>query len=301
LKESELIGLMEKHGIGTDASMATHIQNISDRNYVRVDGRSRALVPTPLGISLVKGYLDIDKNLVEPALRGRIENSCNDIALGKEKFETVVEQMVNIFREKFNNFKKNISKMDFYFQKGFSTFEHDLKTTAKTWTLCGVCKRYMNLMQDYSKIVCPTCDETFALPKRHIYQKTQNNEFCHLDGFQIFYYIREDVKKDNVHFKICPKCYDSKIDDEEGTTNQACFTCEVKECAHSAATNFLMDCKECNSGQMVILSKSNQDQLAVCNNRKCQTAIKIGEKVKNIKVLEFDEKLQYHKLKVCLC
>lgn len=36
LSESELIGLMEKFGIGTDASMATFIHLICERNYVKV-------------------------------------------------------------------------------------------------------------------------------------------------------------------------------------------------------------------------------------------------------------------------
>ncbi|KAK3283686.1 hypothetical protein CYMTET_8631 [Cymbomonas tetramitiformis] len=46
---------MEKHGIGTDASIPTHINNIIERNYVKVES-GRRVVPTPLGVTLIKGY-----------------------------------------------------------------------------------------------------------------------------------------------------------------------------------------------------------------------------------------------------
>lgn len=79
LSESELIGLMEKNGIGTDASMASHINNIVEREYVKVVG-ARKLVPTDLGLSLIHGYNDIDKDLASPELRSNIERSVDLIA-----------------------------------------------------------------------------------------------------------------------------------------------------------------------------------------------------------------------------
>ena len=112
LTEANLIAKMEKNGIGTDASIATHINNIMLRNYVTVRDPGRQLVPTPIGYSLIKGYCEIDPELVLPKVRQNIERSCELIAKGKVDFNRVVAHALAIFKDKFNFFKLSIGTLE---------------------------------------------------------------------------------------------------------------------------------------------------------------------------------------------
>ena len=54
LTEADLIGLMETHGIGTDATHAEHIETIKTRGYVGLTPDNR-FIPGQLGMGLVDG------------------------------------------------------------------------------------------------------------------------------------------------------------------------------------------------------------------------------------------------------
>merc|ERR1711924_40961 len=102
MSESELLNLMDKNGIGTDASMPTHIHNIVLRGYVKVVGTARRqLQPTMLGYALFRGLLAIDRELVRPAVRARIEHDVSEIANGQRSCDEVVWEALSLFRDKF--------------------------------------------------------------------------------------------------------------------------------------------------------------------------------------------------------
>ena len=54
LTEADLIALMDKHGIGTDATHAEHIETVKSREYVFTEDRDK-LVPGKLAMALVEG------------------------------------------------------------------------------------------------------------------------------------------------------------------------------------------------------------------------------------------------------
>lgn len=187
LSESELITLMEKNGIGTDASMATHIHNIIERNYAEVFSKMRRIRPTSLGTALLRGYKDIDNELVSPELRSNIEKNVELIAKGERDFQTVLSSVLGIFRQKFLYFRDNIGKLEHHFSGIYGTFQDALKTGI-VFSQCGKCKGQMVLVPDFHKIHCANCRLTLNLPKDSKYSIT-GQDFCPIDNFQIVNYF----------------------------------------------------------------------------------------------------------------
>lgn len=69
LTEADLISLMDRHGIGTDATHAEHIEKIKARNYVVMTNDNR-FKPTFMGMALVDGYNRMGQEVLSrPELR----------------------------------------------------------------------------------------------------------------------------------------------------------------------------------------------------------------------------------------
>ena len=168
LSESELIGLMEKHSIGTDASIPVHIQNIQTRNYVEL-ASGRKLIPTKLGITLIHGFQKIDFELIAPKMRAEVENQLELIGKGKADFKRVLNHTLSIFQRKFLFYVDNMGTIDRMFETSFTT----VASSGKPFTRCGKCCRYLKLIEKKPpRLYCQKCEDTLVseLEKMKLYQ-----------------------------------------------------------------------------------------------------------------------------------
>ncbi|XP_013414482.1 DNA topoisomerase 3-beta-1 [Lingula anatina] len=271
LTESELITLMEKHGIGTDASIPVHINNISERNYVSVIG-GRKLRPTPLGIVLVHGYQKIDPDLVLPTMRSAVEQQLTLIAHGRANFDAVLQHALKIFEMKFKYFVQNILGMDELFEVTFSP----LAASGKPLSRCGKCRRYMKFVQAKpSRLHCSQCDETFSLPQNgsiKLYKEIK----CPLDDFEMVLWTTGSKGKS---YPLCPYCYNHPPfrDMRKG---MGCNECTHPTCPHALGQNGVASCVECENGVLVLDQSSAPKWRMACN--KCNIVINMGENIHKI-------------------
>ena len=108
LTESELIGLMDKNGIGTDATIHEHIKHIQDRGYAKRYGS--IFKPTLLGTSLRYGYLGLGIEIYKPYLRAGMEKEIKDVSEGLKQKDIIYNEMKNdmlvIYDKVFNNLQR---------------------------------------------------------------------------------------------------------------------------------------------------------------------------------------------------
>uniref|UniRef100_F1KW18 DNA topoisomerase n=1 Tax=Ascaris suum TaxID=6253 RepID=F1KW18_ASCSU len=282
LTESELISLMEKHGIGTDASIPVHINTICQRNYVTVES-GRRLVPTKLGIALVHGYWKIDPELVLPTMRAEVEAQLNLIAKGQANFFAVKNHALDNFRLKFIYFVENILSVDSLFEDSFTT----LADTGKPFSRCGKCRRFMKLIATKpQRLHCPSCQETYSLPSgKDGTLRLHAEHKCPLDEFDLVYWQGSGGKL-SVSYALCPYCYNNPPF-EGMRKGWGCNQCTHPACPHSFMTQGLVKCpRECAGGTgILVLDPQSAPKWRLACNR-CPAVVGLFEGASKVRVHE---------------
>uniref|UniRef100_A0A6Q2XS23 DNA topoisomerase n=1 Tax=Esox lucius TaxID=8010 RepID=A0A6Q2XS23_ESOLU len=273
LTEADLITLMEKHGIGTDASIPVHINNISQRNYVTVES-GRKLKPTNLGIVLVHGYYKTDAELVLPTIRSAVEKQLNLIAQGKANYQQVLQHTLDIFKRKFHYFFDSIASMDELMEASFSP----IAATGKPLSRCGKCHRFMKYIQAKpSRLHCAGCDETYSLPQNgaiKLYKELR----CPLDEFELVLWTSGSRGKS---YPLCPYCF-SNPPFRDMKKGMGCNECTHPSCQHSLNSLGIAQCVECEAGVLVLDPNSGPKWKMACN--KCNVMVHFFEQAHRVQV-----------------
>ncbi|XP_061455143.1 DNA topoisomerase 3-alpha [Rhineura floridana] len=128
LTEADLISLMEKHGIGTDATHAEHIETIKSRMYVGLTPDQRFL-PGHLGMGLVEGYDSMGYEMSKPDLRAELEADLKLICEGKKEKSVVLREQIQKYKRVFIEAVEKAKKLDEalsqYFGEGTHIAEQD--------------------------------------------------------------------------------------------------------------------------------------------------------------------------------
>ena len=108
ITEAELISLMDKNGIGTDATIHEHIKHVQDRGYAKQIGS--IFKPTLLGTSLRYGYLGLGIEIYKPYLRAGMEREIKEVSEGLKQKDIIYDEMkrdmLQIYDKVFGNLQR---------------------------------------------------------------------------------------------------------------------------------------------------------------------------------------------------
>ena len=315
LSESELIGKMEANGIGTDASIATHINNIMKRYYVELQS-GRKLVPTKLGLVLAQGYHLIDSSLILPKIRADIEDQCNKIAKGIANKESVLSKAIEVFANKFDHFAQNVAKMDVLFGSSFAR----LQDIGKPFTRCGLTRRYLQFIEGPPPRLYNKFTETvYPLPAGGVI-KQWTGQKCTVEGcnFELCLYSAGNPQRT---FPLCPNCFNhprpewgeapgqddeenAGLDDDDGNKERKIRRLAGKsligECPHPdnhPLVKRLTVSPDPNSGGVLILDPTPNKYLLV--STRDPTIVYFPKEVEKVTVLDaVDEIIGSHLMRV---
>ncbi|OII71334.1 DNA topoisomerase III [Cryptosporidium ubiquitum] len=176
LSEAELIDLMDKNRIGTDATMHEHIEKVQTRQYVKKNSKS-LLSPTVLGIALYNGFELISRkmelngnkaklnsetkfhskdtstyNLMHFKIRQIIERYAEKIISGEYSRSYVVEKITGFMKHIYERMLVFIDHLDSALNVYFPKWDANIvvingKISRKNISECGFCRSSINIYE----------------------------------------------------------------------------------------------------------------------------------------------------------
>ncbi|KAE8747194.1 hypothetical protein FOCC_FOCC006060 [Frankliniella occidentalis] len=155
LTEADLIALMEKHGIGTDATHADHIETIKNRAYVGLD--NNYFLPGELGLGLVDGYDSMGFSMSKPNLRAELEADLQRIANGTRDAKDVLADQLRNYRTVFEQALEQAAKIDIALAQYLNEERQPATEAAGAMIEIG-----------HKKVcVCPSCGQDMVLRSKN--------------------------------------------------------------------------------------------------------------------------------------
>ncbi|XP_047428645.1 DNA topoisomerase 3-alpha [Mugil cephalus] len=197
LTEADLISLMEKHGIGTDATHADHIETIKSRMYVGLTADQRFL-PGELGMGLVEGYNSMGYEMSKPNLRSELEADLKLVSEGRKDKRSVLQHHIQKYKTVFIESVRKAKKLDEALTPYLGA-AHDVPEAEQ---------QDMDIPLPVRK--CPQCGRDMVLKKK----REGNSKYLSCVGYPAcktavwFPDMVLDVNRDD---SVCPSCQPSPI------------------------------------------------------------------------------------------
>ena len=297
MTESELIGLMEAHGIGTDASILAHIHNVEKRRYVSIDRKTRAVDVTDLGGALVAGYDAVDPELAAPATRRAIEKQLDLVATGVADHAYVVKHALKQFAAKYAHFVANIHDVDALFELKFDPQVSARVAASAPFSRCGRCARFLRLVTrahtaKHSALHCATEDETYGLPAGAVVQPWDGRA-CPLCDFELLLCSYGG----DVRFPLCVRCFKTKpVPFETRAGKDGVVSARAFACPHPSAHPIVEErivcpcptCDDASAGSFLIVEPrraiSGNAHARVCKLHcvTCETTLRFPKSVAEV-------------------
>lgn len=263
LQEADLIALMDHHGIGTDATIAEHIQKVLDRKYVEKTSQSR-FTPTEIGKALVIAHEQCQIHLARPHMRAQQEHELKRILCGEIEPSAVLSSALQDYTIKLEHLRNRREVLNTVFSQHFSEATVRASTLiSDRFSLCA-CGSSMALKgreraqseiprgrsrgrgrrqargrgssASQSKwnersVHCSQCGKSLRVPRNGALGPLNVN--CPICGYQV---IEVTLTPGSRKHTICPCCLndppsDRSINPEGKDSEFRCFHCTAPNCA----------------------------------------------------------------------